>query len=62
MNLVPEKFSSLSREVLENVEGTHSEPILIGIVPGEKEKALCSSLKSRTDIFKCSRNMPEPSG
>ena len=51
MDLVPENFSSLSREVIENVEGTHSEPILVAIVRGEKRKGAVFVIKIEDRYF-----------
>ena len=51
MNLAPENFSYLSRKVIENVEGTHSEPILVAIVPGEKGKGAVFVIKIEDRYF-----------
>ena len=62
MDLVPTNFSSLDKDVIENGSGTHSLPVLVGIAPGEKGRALCSSSKSKTNIFSCTKNMLELNG
>ena len=54
MELLPKKFSSLNKEVLENNAGTTSEPVLVGIIPGQKGTGAVFVLKIEDKYFKIS--------
>ena len=62
MDLAPKNFSSLNKDVIENGSGTHSEPVLVGIAPGEKGKGAVFIVKIEDKFFSCTKNMLELNG
>ena len=51
MDLVPKKFSSLDKDVIENRSGAHSLPVLVGIALGEKGKGVVFIIKIEDKYF-----------